>query len=211
MRKIRLIATAIMIGTAAVTNAQSVAEFTSIGPVVGIGNTWVGSMGGNNQFKPAPAVGLGFITARCEHFGAGGQLLFSAEGYDVHYGRLDESVTAYYMRMPLRGYYFFGSAKDRVRPNVFLGPELGVKLGESDNFGTRTERADAFNHTGTFRTLDFGLNTGGGLNIKLQKATWLNLDLVYSQGLADVVKDPGHNYNLNHSLGFNAGLYFGIR
>ena len=183
----------------------------SLGPAVGMGNSWVGNMGGATKFMPAANIGIGFVYARNQHWGWGGQALFATEGYNVNYNGYNAKATGEYLRVPLRGYYFFGDYKNVVRPKIFLGPEMGLKLGEQNSFNYPAGEYTLTQRTGSFRTLDFGLNGGIGLNVKLMRAMWLNIDMGYYQGLTDVIKDPAAQYNVNHNLGGNVGLLFGIK
>ncbi len=197
--------------TASEKTSNSIGEYMSVGPVIGMGNSWVGHMGGDNKFMPAANLGVGFVYARNQHWGWGGQLLFATEGYNVNYNGYNAMATTEYLRLPLSGYYFFGDYKNIVRPKIFLGPEFGLKLGEQDSRDYPAGEYMLTQRTGSFRTLDFGLNGGVGVNVKLMRAMWLNIDMGYYQGLTDVIKDPAGRYNVNHNLGMNAGVLFGIR
>lgn len=212
-----LIATIGLILSATTVKAQTAepgkfnnAQYISIGPAAGLGGNWVGNLGGATHFTPSANMGVSFIYGRWEHWGWGSQLLLSAEGYDKEYNGYRAAVVPFYLRMPMRGYYFFGKYTDKVRPKLFLGPELGLKLGEYDYVDNGPGDATLRQRTGSFRTLDLGVNTGGGVNIELRRSVWLNLDLSYYQGLTDAVKDPSGRQNLNHNLTAQAGILFGI-
>jgi len=193
------------------TTDHSAAEYISIGPVAGFGVSGVGNMGGTSKFMPSGYLGIGLVYARNEHWGWGGQLQVAGEGYRVEYNNATVTAMPIYLRMPIRGYYFFGDYRNTIRPKVYLGPSFGLKLGENDdNINSTGDHTMAMN-TGTFRTFDLGINAGAGVNIKLAKATWLNLDLGYTQGVLDVVKDRADNYNVNHNLDLSVGVLFGIR
>lgn len=215
MKKLMLITSGLLFAAVVyaqtTTTASAVARYMSIGPVLGGGGNWVGNMGGTTYLMPSANMGVSLIYARDEHWGWGGQLTIASGGYKKSYGGNRASVTSDYLRLPLRAYYFFNSYKDRVRPKLFLGPEVGVKLAEHDNFGVAGADIAKARNTGPLRTMDAGLNAGGGVNILVQKATWFNLDLGYYQGLTDAVKDAAGRYNVNHNLGIQAGLLFGIK
>jgi hypothetical protein len=204
--------------TGAFVNAQttepspkpSAAQYISVGPTAGIGGNWVGNMGGESHFAPTGNIGVSVIYAKQEHWGLGGQALFAAWGYDKEYNGERAASVPVYLRLPMRGYYFFGKYTDKIRPKLFLGPELGVKLGEWDYVDNGPGDLSINQRTGSFRTFDVGFSTGGGVNIELRKSVWLNLDLSYYQGLTDVVKDPAGRHNVNHNLGASAGILFGI-
>lgn len=189
---------------------KSDAQYLSLGPVAGIGLNWVSNMGGSGKAMPSGNLGIGLIYAKNEHWGFGGQLTVSAEGYDVMYNGNEMKAVPLYLRMPLRAYYFFGDYKNTVRPKVYLGPSFAAKLSENDYMANRFSDVAAYNNTGTIRPFDIGINAGAGLNFKLAHATWLNLDLGYTQGLLDVVDDPAKHYNTNQNLAVNAGILFGL-
>ncbi len=213
MKKTLLLAAMAMIGFAA--NAQDVqkksnAQYLSIGPVAGVGMSWVSGLPGNNKGMRSTNFGLGVIYAKNEHWGWGGQLIVSAEGYDLTYGGNEFKAMPLYLRMPLRAYYFFGDFKNTVRPKVYLGPSLAFKMSENDNMPARDQDNFINRNSGQFNTFDLGVNAGAGVNIKMGRALWLNLDLAYTQGVLDAVDDLAGNYNTNMNLGFNAGLLFGL-
>lgn len=186
-------------------------QYLSIGPVVGGGINWVSNLGGTtNSMIPSGNLGIGLIYAKDAHWGWGTQLTVASEGYDVRYGNNAVKAVPIYLRMPLRAYYFFGDMKSTVRPKVYLGPQFGLKLTETDHMASPYSETTVYNNAGNFRTFDAGVNAGAGVNVRLMKGTWLNLDLGYYQGLTDAVKDPAGHYNTNQNLGLNAGVLFGL-
>ncbi|HXS35489.1 MAG TPA: porin family protein [Flavipsychrobacter sp.] len=208
MKRILLLATTIMFATV----PQSFAQYISLGPVGGFGTSWVGNMPGTTKFQPSGYLGVGLIYAKNVHWGWGGQLQVSSEGYRKEDMMGDISmVNPVYLRLPLRAYYFFGKQNDNIRPKLYLGPSFGLKLAESSSMSPYYSDAYIPGASNDFRTFDFGLNAGAGVNIRLVRATWLNLDLGYYQGLTDAVKDPSGNYNVNHNLALNVGVLFGIK
>lgn len=215
MKKLLLIAAALTAfqfqGTAQNKQNNGRGQYLSIGPVVGGGANWVSNLGGSsNSMIASGNLGVGLIYAKDAHWGWGTQLTAASEGYDVKYGANEVKAVPIYLRMPIRAYYFFGDLKSIVRPKVYLGPQFGLKLTETDHMTSPFTETTVYNNTGNFRTFDAGINAGAGVNIRLMKATWLNLDLGYYQGVLDVVKDPADNYNTNQNLGINAGVLFGL-
>ena len=131
MKKLLFFTTVLLFAGKTFSKAQStaaskpgIAEFTSLGPVVGAGNSWVGNMGGKSQFMTSGNVGIDLVYARSEHWGWGGMLCLSSQGYKVDYNGYTAMAAPLYLRMPLRAYYFFNSYKDVVRP-AFRTPDLG--------------------------------------------------------------------------------------
>jgi hypothetical protein len=213
MKKTLLLAAMAIMGLTA--NAQDVkkksnAQYLSIGPVAGVGMNWVSGLPGSGKGLLSTNFGLGLIYAKNEHWGWGGQLMVSAEGYDFTYNGNEFKAMPLYLRMPLRAYYFFGDAKKTVRPKVYLGPSLAVKLSENDNMPARNSDNFINRNSGEFNPFDLGINAGGGVNIKMARSIWLNLDVAYTQGLLDAVNDQAGNYNTNMNFGFGAGLLFGL-
>jgi hypothetical protein len=219
MKKLLLMAGMVLLIQIQDTQAQSTSraansgrsQFTSLGPVAGVGMSWVGNMGGNMMMLPAYNVGIGLVYARNEHWGWGGQLTLAQEGYYMDYGTYRMAATPLYLRMPLRAYYFFGDYRNTVRPKVYLGPSFAAKLSEKDKTYNDNEAIAINRSVSTFRNFDAGLNVGAGINILVARSTWLNMDLGYYQGFTDALKDPEDQYNTNQNLGFNIGLLFGIK
>jgi len=208
-----------MMAAAAETTAQSTEltrkSYISIGPVGSFGHSWTNNLGSrNNEFKAAPALGAGMLFSMHEHWAYGSQLLLSHEGYTrqirMNGNWYQRTVNPIYLRMPMSVNYFFGSYGNAVRPKLYLGPVLGLKLSEHEDIDFRG--ADlAYRHVDEFRTFDLGLQGGAGVNIRLWRTTWLNLDAGYYQGLLDASDRPGEtDYNTNANLRFNAGLFFGL-
>lgn len=207
-------------------NAQ---QYVSLGPVIGFGHSGLttGSMfpgaSAKSLFQPSFSGGLGLIYAKHEHWGFGGEVLFSKEGFKKQFteGPLDWTSTsaASYIRVPLRVYYFFGGYEQSVRPKLYLGPSLGFNIGESydedphnDYTSARFSGGNPAGAPPDYKLFDLGLHLGAGVNITLARSMWLNLDLNYYQGLLDGLdNEPADNgYNMNQHLRFQAGLLFGL-
>ncbi len=222
MKKVLLLGSALVLGTFLNANAQeaktrqSGVQYTSLGPVIGIGGSRISNMPGSENMKIVPYIGVGLVYARDAHWGWGGELAISHEGYSTDLGLNTMTVNPVYLRMPLRAYYFFGDYKSAVRPKVYLGPTFGVKLDEVQYMnGTKMNNSDVAplypTSTNQFRTFDVGFNTGAGLNVRMAKGVWLNMDMGYNMGFIDAVKDAvNSNYNVNENLRFNAGILFGL-
>ncbi len=212
MNKSKIIMLALALsGTTAVFGQQNTgAKYTSIGPVVGMGHSWVS--GRSTTFKPAGYLGVGLLYSRYEHWAWGGTVTASHEGfsYDIVRNNVvyNNTIDPVYLRITPRAYYFFGDYKSNIRPKVFLGPSLGVKMVE-DSYIDATPPTDEITRTMTgdmFNTLDFGMNGGAGVNVKISKNTWLNLDGDYYHGLTNAMTDGSKN----RSLRLNVGFMFGI-
>jgi len=153
MKKVfALAAIALTVATATTARAQEKKEkakrnrnaisYTSVGPVIGLGDSWVTGTGAKQKFNFAPSIGIGLVYSKNQNWGFGGELLVSREG-DKEDGTLtgasgESSIRPLYLRLPLHVTYFFGKYGDNIRPKIYLGPTFGVKLSESykDESGT---------------------------------------------------------------------------
>jgi len=208
MKKILLLTTGILMAL----STESMAQYLSLGPVGGFGGSWTTGLPGSNRTQPSGYLGLGLVYSKNIHWGWGAQLEVSSEGYRREAMGDEVRDNPVYLRLPIRGYYFFGDYGSKVRPKVYLGPSFGLKLGESSSMSTMYSDAYMAGSSNNFRTFDFGLDAGAGLNVRLAKATWLNMDLGYYQGLMDAVKnDAAGNTNMNENLRFNVGVLFGLK
>lgn len=191
-------------------------SYTSLGPVAGFGHSWMSNMD-DQQFKPSAHVGIGIIYSRYEHWGWGADLTASHEGYKQDYmwagNAYRTSVDPTYVRLTPKAYYFFGDYKNSVRPKVYLGPSVAVKVQEDRYTENMTmQQSDVVMATtdanSMYRTMDLGAQAGAGVNIKLTTGTWLNLDASYYQGFLDATKNAATN--MNQSLRMNVGVMMGL-
>ena len=182
-----------------------------IGPVAGFGNSWVGNLPGDVMFKSSGYLGVSLIKMEDRHWGWGGQATLSSEGYSVNDLGGIQTIKPLYLRVPLRAYYFFGRRTDWIRPNLYLGPSFGLKLAEYYTVSNDYYDSYMAHNSSYFRTLDMGINGGAGLDFRIARRTWLNLDLGFYQGLTDAVKDAPNTYNPNHDVDLSLGLLFDLR
>jgi hypothetical protein len=191
-------------------------SYTSLGPVAGFGHSWMSNMD-NQQFKPSAHLGIGLIYSRYEHWGWGADITASHEGFKQDYmwagNKYRTSVDPTYIRATPKAYYFFGDYKNSVRPKIYLGPSVAVKVQEDRYTENMTMNQsdvvrNASTTASTFRTMDFGAQAGAGVNVKLATGTWLNLDASYYQGLIDATKSAATHMNQNVRL--NVGVMMGL-
>lgn len=226
----KLLLSIIIIGAGvSFSNAQ---QYFSLGPVVGIGQSFVTKdvymeqvAAKKDLFKVALKGGLTFIYSRHEHWGLGGDILYSKLGYKAWYVRYLDTLTgaptvsynetndAGYMQVPLRFYYFPGKYNKKARAKIYLGPVLGFNLMEAQD----REAVDGsipmdLKEMPRYNSFDLGLQAGVGVNVYLAKSLWLNLDLNFYQGLTDALTDDQvrTGTNLNQNFGLQVGLLFGL-
>lgn len=188
------------------------AQNVSWGPTVGLGHSWL-TGADNVVFKPGVNIGGTIVYSPAEHWGLGGDIRASfLEGVKTSQtiGNTDSKTTlnATYLRIPLKVTHFFGQHGDRVRPKLFAGPSFGFLLG--GKMKTDPASAHEMDAKDVLETFDFGFVAGAGLNYRIQKYTWLNIDLVYNNGLIDATKQTSleQHYNANRNIGVNVGVTF---
>lgn len=214
MKRILLFTAGLMIAASTQVSAQ--ASKFSLGPTVGFGHSWTTNMV-NGEFHPSGQVGASLIYSQSEHWGWGGDLAVSSEGYTM--GRTMNnvyttmSVAPLYLRLTPKAYYFFGNYGQSIRPKVYLGPSVAYKLDEMHYVnGTRMDNTSDAIAVGTNRSgdvindWDLGVTAGAGANFRIMPRTWLNTDLGFYQGVLDVTD----NNMLNQNLRVNVGLMFGL-
>lgn len=192
----------------------------SIGVAGSIGHSWVSGLPKNDHrdFKIAPALGIGLTYSHNPHWGYNTQLLVSHEGYQgdvsMSNGRIQNmGVNPVYLRMPMNITYFFGKYGDAVRPKIYAGPSLGLKLDEKRYYSEQepAQGEGTMSNTDMFRTFDIGVNAGIGANIRMARKTWFNIDAGYYHGLLDAVQnDPNKDFNGNRNVRLNLGIMWGL-
>lgn len=198
------------------TQVLAQASNVSLGPIAGFGHSWTTNMV-NGEFKPSAQLGLGVVYSRFEHWGWGGDLAVSHEGYTM--GRTTNgvyntmTVNPVYLRLTPKAYYFFGKYGNDIRPKVYLGPSVAYKIDETQYMnGTMLDGGSDAIAVGSTRSgdaindWDLGLNAGAGVNFRIMPRTWLNTDIGYYHGLLDVTGTDMMNQNLR----LNVGLMFGL-
>lgn len=93
------------------------------------------------------------------------------------------------------------------KPNVFVGPYLGINVAASLEVGD--ESADIDNAKST----DFGVVLGGGFDFEMENGMMIVLDIRYSMGLSNVLEVPEGEEGdepavKNNSIIFMAGVAF---
>jgi hypothetical protein len=193
-----------------VISQAAIAQNVSFGPIAGFGHSWVTGTD-NVVFNPGVNVGATLIYSPSEHWGLGGDIRFSfLEGSKsrIETGGNENEIAlrSTYLRIPLKVVRFFGDYGNRVRPKLYVGPSFGFLLGgkqKSYYNGTVTQE---YKSKDILETFDFGFIAGAGVNLRISRLTWLNIDLAYQNGLLDVTK--GQQYNASRNIGLNVGITF---
>lgn len=190
---------------------MGIAQNTSLGPTIGI-NGWGNS---DNKIKAGLNIGATFIYSINPHWGVGADLKFSMEGGGETIGNETANITSNYIKLPLKGMYFFGPRGQRLRPKLYAGPYLGLLVGGKINGSYNGVAIPELKSMDYLKHFDFGILVGTGFNYRLSPGTWLNVDLAYTGGLIDIVKSntiysPFAPTKHNHSIALNVGVTFPI-
>jgi hypothetical protein len=186
-----------------VANAQNL----SFGPTAGFGHSWTNADIGNadNAFHPNYNIGGKMVYSFVTSWGISGDIKFSSEGQTIKTSTGNKiSARANYIRIPLQGIYFFGEYGDRVRPKISIGPSFGFLVGGETDNGLNDEKTKTKE---VWNNFDFGFTAAGGANIRVARATWLNLDLAYYHGITNVAKVGDAK---NRNIGLNVGITFPV-
>lgn len=168
----------------------------SIGPTVGANHSFLVPY--TSKFYPTWTAGLSCIYSPGEHWGVGGDLRFSKEGSKTSSVEgISDEIELYYLRIPVKGMYFFGDVADDFRPKITLGPSIGFLVDEKNTTWAPANK------------VDFGLNGSAGFNYRLMQDFWLNVDANYYQGLTRV-RNATTERELNGSVGLQVGVLFGL-
>ena len=174
----------------------------SIGPDAGFGHTWT-TGAGDNSYQPAGNFGVALVYSHNNHTGLGVDLKYSIEGGKKQFANVDVISRLNYIRIPIKGIYFFRDYGASFRPKVSLGPSFGFLVGGKEESGSlETDGKDVYN------SFDLGLLASAGFHYNLVTNTWLHFDVSYYHGLSDVSKAA--EINKNRNIGINLGVAFGI-
>lgn len=198
----------ILIAVALITGITSQAQNLSFGPTAGFGHSWTSADIGtaDNAFHANYNFGGKMVYSFVTSWGISGDIKFSSEGQTIKTTTGPKiSARANYIRIPLQGIYFFGEYGDRVRPKISVGPSFGFLVGGKTDNGLNNETTKTKE---VWNNFDFGFTGAAGANVRIARATWLNLDLAYYHGITNVAKSGGDAKNRN--IGVNVGVTFPV-
>ncbi len=180
------------------------AQNSSIGPNIGINSSWLSDQDGDITNPIGLNIGLNYTYSNYVKWGFSTGVNFSQEGVIVKRAGTDFKTRLNYIRVPLKGIYFFNDLEDSFRPKVYLGPSIGFLM--SGDIETSDVDLDAKDY---FNGFDVGLLVGTGFNFKFAERTWFNFDLNYTHGLSNVAK-VGTNETFNRNVGVTMGVAWGF-
>ena len=178
----------------------------SLGPTVGINNSWIDNVPGDIHAQIGFNAGLTLVYSTEEHWGVGMDLKYSGEGVQTKLRGITAHSHLNYVRIPVKILYFFNSFGNDFRPKVYLGPSFGLLAGgKTEQFlEVGTVKVDSKD---VYEDFDLGLVFGTGFNYRIAPRTWLNVDLAYNHGFTDIAKfGEGYNRNVNMNIGIAWGL-----
>ena len=169
-----------------------------IGPSVGVGHTYFVPYNNDVEFQPQYSVGLTTCYSFDDYWGITGSALYSSEGRLMDDGRKRSDIRLDYIRIPVRGIFFFAGMDEAVRPKISVGPSLGILVNEDGTtVGQKAESAD------------FGVNATGGFDIKVNDDVSITAEVSYYQGF--IKNRPNYDKKeYNGNVGINVGLLFSI-
>ena len=182
------------------------AQEFSMGPAIGISNSWIQDAPGDTEGLLGFNAGLALVYSTEEHWGIGIDLKYSAEGVQTKFRGETLKTHLNYVRVPLKVIYFFNKFGNDFRPKIYVGPSLGFLAGGKTKRFVNVGVLE-FDSKDLYEDFDLGLTFGTGFNYRIATRTWLNLDLAYSHGFVDIDESvTGYNRNLNLSVGVAWGL-----
>ncbi|RRB11098.1 PorT family protein [Larkinella knui] len=182
----------------------------SAGPRIGLN---VSSLYGKDDFFKSKLglVAGGFVSySSINHFGISADVLYSQRGakYDNPGDRSSHIQHLNYLEIPVVARYYL-NLSGNFRPNIFVGPSLGVLLNakRTKTIDRGTSYADA-DDKDEFESVDLGATAGFQANFKVRDRQRFLIDARYTLGVTDVKKSP--QWLGNSTLSFTVGYSFGV-
>jgi hypothetical protein len=193
MKRMIILPVALLLLTAAHAQTEISRKSFSVGPVIGIGHSWMSPVA-NSEYKPSMIAGVFAIYSPVEHWGIGMDVRYSVEGSKREFPETGVITQEFhYLRVPVRAMYFFNAWGDDFRPKIAVGPSMGFLIAHD---------APSFTSENKF---DFGVTASGGFNYRIYRGTWLNADVGCYHGLTDVVQHT-ESRELHRNIMLNVGI-----
>ncbi|GAB4021599.1 hypothetical protein GCM10028773_30960 [Spirosoma koreense] len=171
----------------------------------------------NMSFKPGLAAGAFLMYSSLNHFGISADVLYSQRGAKYADSRYSFTQHVNYLEIPVVARYFL-TLSGKFRPNVFVGPSLGIKLNAKRTNGQILSGPPTvvnMDNTSDFNSLDLGATGGFQLNWGVATRQHFLIDARYTLGLANVQSNlPNlwgpHNSLYNSTITVTLGYAFGV-
>lgn len=161
----------------------------SAGPRLGLNlsNYWGNADG--MKFKPGLSAGAFLMYSSLNHFGISADVLYAQRGTRFNNSAIKFTQRVNYLEIPVVARYFL-TLSGNFRPNVFIGPSLGIKLNAKRVDG-ETLSSGSFplingDNNNDFSNLDLGATGGFQLNWGVGNRQRFLIDARYNLGLTDV-------------------------
>lgn len=169
------------------------------------------------SFKPGLAAGAFLMYSSLNHFGISADVMYSQRGAKYNDGRYSFTQHVNYLEIPVVARYFL-TLSGNFRPNVFIGPSLGIKLNAKRTDGEVLSGASTVinaDNTKDFNSLDLGATGGFQLNWGMGNRQHFLFDARYNLGLSNVQSQLpnlwGTRNSLNNStITLTVGYGFGV-
>jgi outer membrane protein W len=200
-------------------------QVVSIGPKIGANLTSLHGDVSNQTLQPGLSAGAILTYSVVNTFGISVEALYSQKGAKFENALVPGSATQRmnfnrrlnYVEVPLLARYFLNKDGD-FRPNVFVGPNFGFKLNAKDvnrSMVGGTAQPDT-EISSVINPVDVGITGGIGLNLRLQSAMRVLLDVRYTYGISNITDSQIAGFTVanptvgNNAITITAGLSFGI-
>lgn len=172
---------------------------TSIGPMIGFNSAVHKGDISVEKWKAADLnVGAFLNHSKNDKFGFRIEALYTSLG--TAYNNSSEVLKSGYIQIPVYGVAYLGKPGNAVRPKFMAGPYVG--------FLTNLGGSKVNLNKDDFNKVDAGLKGAFGVNVRLSNEIWLNTDLHYGLGLADISKSDSKIHN--NAWGLNVGVSFPV-
>lgn len=188
----------------------------SAGPRVGLNLSNYWGNADNMSFTPGLSAGAFLMYSSLNHFGLSADVLYSQRGTSYNDNRLKFIQRVNYLEIPVLARYFL-TLSGNFRPNIFIGPSLGVKMNAKRIKGDYLQGTGPVlngDNSNDFKDLDLGAAGGFQLNWGTGNRQHFLIDARYTLGLSDVQNLPnvwGNRNSLKNStftlaLGYSFGV-----
>ncbi|GAB3692699.1 hypothetical protein GCM10027592_11890 [Spirosoma flavus] len=169
------------------------------------------------KFTPGVSAGVFLMYSSLNHFGLSADVLYSQRGTDYNDGRIKFKQRVNYLEIPVLARYFL-TLEGNFRPNVFIGPSLGIKLNAKRLDGqylSGTGPVINSDNSSDFNDLDLGASGGFQLNWGTGNRQHFLIDARYTLGLSNVQsnlpniwgnRSPLQNSTFTLALGYSFGV-----
>jgi hypothetical protein len=182
--------------------AQTDEKVWSFGPELGLNISKFGGDASESDFRTGVALGVGLTYSIQNTYGVTTRVLYSQKGAKSG----DTKISMKYIEVPIVGRFFL-NREGTCRPNLFVGPSFNFLTGVANKAkGEDSVNDDDFRDS--FKTFDFGLTGGVGLNWLIADETHLIIDGRYTHGLSDISKADTDVFNRGFTV--SAGVTFGL-